>query len=128
MDEADDQAGDVGAVLEEPEWHHRVFGELPLVHEEESYRDETENDEADGRSGVPGVGDAPIFEPEEEHHRPSGYCDDADPVDGFESSYHRSLGYIDVEKEQDDDECKTVEWHFNRGQHESSLVRYTTYD
>lgn len=128
MDEADGQAGDVGSVFEEPEWHHRVFGELPLVDEEQSDRDETEYDEADGRSGVPGVRDAPIFKPEEEHYRPSGYGDDADPVDGFESSYHRSLGYIDVKKEQDDDECKTVEWHFNRGQRDSSLMGQTTYD
>ena len=86
MDEADDQAGDVGSVLEEPEWHHRVFGELPLVDEEESDCDETKHDEADGRGGVPGVRDASVFKTQEEHHGPSGYSDDADPVDGFESS------------------------------------------
>lgn len=69
MAEADEEGGDVGAILEEAEGHNGVDGEFPLVEKEEGDDDKAKDDEAEDGGRRPGVGDPAIFKAEEEHDR-----------------------------------------------------------
>lgn len=83
VDEADEQGGDVGAVREDTQRHHRVGGEFPFVEEEEGDRYEAEDNEAHDCGRGPRVADAAVFEAEEEHYGAAGDCDDTDPINRF---------------------------------------------
>ena len=65
--ETNAEGSDVGCVLEEAEWHHRVAGEFPFVEDEESCYYDAEDNQADNLSRIPWIGYAAEFEAEEEH-------------------------------------------------------------
>lgn len=85
------------------DWDDGVLCKLPFVDHEDAYSEHSEDDEADGRGGVPGKRNASELESEEPHE---GTADDEQtsrPVNGNESLLHRRLWVVKLEEEHEDD-------------------------
>lgn len=86
-------------VIEHPQRHQRVFGDLPLAVDKQKSGDDPEDDQTNDLGRRPGKDDAAKVETEKQHHREHDDSDAPQPVNGAQAIEYRGAWRMDVQKE-----------------------------